>query len=240
MLRLPERVTVKCLGCNYPLNDLPSPRCPECGRGFDREDRATFNTGRPLNWLDRKLLAPIGPVTFATVAIPCTVMLYLSLSSDIYYMGVHLVMLTFTCGAVAAVVAVRLALREIIPPVTVPRPRDRRRVLAVVAATAITCLLVVGQVPLRVAFLFARPRLDRLVADVRAGRVTEPVPPRRAGPFVVESSSNYGGDDTLFFHYAILGQSGGLAHCPTNGPRGYYNTGTDGPLGWNWHWWTDD
>ena len=231
---------MQCLDCNYPLINLPSPRCPECGRGFDPRDRATFNTGRPLNWLDRKLLAPIGPVTFAAAAIPCAAMLYVSLSSQIYYMGVHIVLLTLTCGAVAAVVSVRLALRTFIPPATVPRPRDRRRVGAVVAATGITCVLVIAQVPLRVAFLCARPQLDRLVADVRAGRVTEPIPPRRAGPFIVASSGNYGGDDTLFFDYAILGQRGGLAYCPTKGPRGYYNTGTDGALGWNWHWWVDD
>ena len=31
-----------CLRCNYPLNDLPEPRCPECGRGFDAVDRRTF------------------------------------------------------------------------------------------------------------------------------------------------------------------------------------------------------
>ena len=54
------------------------------------------------------------------------------------------------------------------------------------------------------------------------------------------SSSSSGGGDTLFFEYAILGQQGGIAYCPTNGPGGYYNTGSDGPLGWRWYWWTDD
>jgi hypothetical protein len=24
--------------CNYPLRDLPQPRCPECGRAFDPHD----------------------------------------------------------------------------------------------------------------------------------------------------------------------------------------------------------
>ena len=228
-----------CLDCNYPLNHLPSARCPECGREFDPQDVATFNPSRPLRWWDRTLLAPIGPITVGVTAVLCAAMLYLSLSSDIYYMGVHLVLLTLMCGAVAAVVGVRLRLRASIPPAVVPRPRDGSRVLAIGAATIITSVLVCAQVPLRVAFLCARPQLERLVADIHAGRVSEPITPRRAGPFVI-ASGGYGGDDTLFFQYAILGQTGGLAYCPSNGPGGYYNAGADGPLGWNWHWWTDD
>jgi hypothetical protein len=33
---------VYCLRCNYDLGGLPEPRCPECGRGFDPGDPATF------------------------------------------------------------------------------------------------------------------------------------------------------------------------------------------------------
>src|SRR5688572_27179689 len=142
---------VKCVDCNYPLNDLPGLRCPECGREFDPSDAATFNAGRPLTWLDRKLLAPIGPGTFVTVALLCAAMLYLSLSSDIYSMGIYLLLLCFMCGAVAAVIGGRRALRAFIPPAGVPRPRDGHRVKGIAAATVITCALVIGQVPLRVA-----------------------------------------------------------------------------------------
>ena len=232
-------MAVLCLDCNYSLNALPVPRCPECGRTFDPLDPATFNAARPLNWLDRAVLAPVGPFTFAAAALPCAAALHLSLSTDIYYMGLYVVLLLLVCFVVAAVVGVRLALRAMIPPVGVPRPRDRRRVVGIGVATAITCLLVFAQVPLRIAVIWSRPQLDRLVADVRSGKVAEPVPPRRAGLFTVESSG-YGGRDPLFFEYVILGQRGGLAYCPTEGPGGYYNAGADGPLGWRWHWWTDD
>ena len=232
-------MTVLCLDCNYPLHALPMPRCPECGRDFDPRNPATFNAARPLNWLDRKLLAPVGPITFGAAALPCAAMLYLSLDSGIYYMGIYLVLLLLVSVAVAAVVAVRLGLRAVVPPTRVPRPHDRRRVVAIGVTTAVTCVLVSAQVPLRIAFICSRPQLDRLVADVRSGRVSEPIPPRRAGLFTVESAS-YGGDDTLFFNYVILGRQGGFAHCPTRGPGGYYNKGADGPLGWRWYWWTDD
>ena len=234
-------MVVLCLDCNYSLDALPVARCPECGRAFDPRDPATFNAARPLNGLDRAVLAPVGPFTFAAAAVPCAAMLYLSLNTAIYYMGAYVVLLLLTCGAVAAVVGVRLALRAVVPPASVPRPRDRRRIVAVGALAAVTCVLVVAQVPLRVAFLCSRPQLDRLVADVRGGKIAWPVAPCRAGLFTVKSEPNgYGGDDTLFFNYVLLGQTGGLAHCPTNGPYGYYNDGTDGPLGWRWHWWIDD
>jgi hypothetical protein len=232
---------VLCLDCNYPLHGLPVSRCPECGRNFDPQNRATFNAARPLNWLDRKVLAPIGPITFGATALPCAAMVYLSLGTDIYYQGAYLVLLLLMCCAVAAVVDVRLVLRVFVPPAGVPRPRDRRRVVATAVTTAITCVLVFAQVPLRIAFICSLPQLGRLVADVRSGKLAEPIPPRRVGLFTVKSASgSYGGDDTLFFEYVIMGQRGGLAHCPTNGPGRYYNSGADGPLGWGWHWWIDD
>ena len=31
-----------CRDCDYPLKQLTTPRCPECGRGFDAEDSKSF------------------------------------------------------------------------------------------------------------------------------------------------------------------------------------------------------
>jgi hypothetical protein len=36
--------SIRCLTCGYDLRGLPEPRCPECGRGFDPDDPATFAT----------------------------------------------------------------------------------------------------------------------------------------------------------------------------------------------------
>ncbi len=33
---------MECLGCRYDLSGLTEPRCPECGRAFDRSDPSTF------------------------------------------------------------------------------------------------------------------------------------------------------------------------------------------------------
>lgn len=32
----------RCLKCRYILDNLPEPRCPECGLGFDPQDPATY------------------------------------------------------------------------------------------------------------------------------------------------------------------------------------------------------
>src|SRR4051794_40245629 len=82
-----------CLACNYSLHALADSRCPECGRPFDLADGATFNSSRPFHWFDRQLLAPIGAVTFGLVLLPCAWLLYLSLGTDIYYMGIPVVMM---------------------------------------------------------------------------------------------------------------------------------------------------
>jgi hypothetical protein len=37
--------TMYCLGCGYVLDGLPQPRCPECGREFDRHNARTFSNG---------------------------------------------------------------------------------------------------------------------------------------------------------------------------------------------------
>ena len=34
-----------CRGCGYRISELPEPRCPECGRGFDPTDSRTFDAG---------------------------------------------------------------------------------------------------------------------------------------------------------------------------------------------------
>ena len=34
---------MRCSGCDYALDHLPSKRCPECGREFDPQDPTSFN-----------------------------------------------------------------------------------------------------------------------------------------------------------------------------------------------------
>ena len=228
-----------CLGCNYDLHGLSEARCPECGRTFDIADGSTFNSVRPLTWLDRRLLAPIGPLTFGFIALPCSYMLYLSLSSEIYYMGIYVFLMVMMCGLIAAVLGARAVMRMLIVPSGIPRRSTKARLAAVGVIVLATCVMVVTQLPLRIAFLLSRPELDRVVADIRSGALSRPIPPgHRAGLFVLHPSG-YDWEDQYFFRYDIFGASGGLAYTATGTPLSY-NRGADGRLGWNWHWWEDD
>ena len=51
----------RCLRCGYVLEGLPEPRCPECGRPFDLNNPATYNTKPPFvrwkYWLPGLLLS---------------------------------------------------------------------------------------------------------------------------------------------------------------------------------------
>jgi hypothetical protein len=52
-----------CVDCNYPLQGLAKPRCPECGRRFNPNDPLTMNLGRAIGPRARWLLQPIGRPT---------------------------------------------------------------------------------------------------------------------------------------------------------------------------------
>jgi hypothetical protein len=204
---------------------------------FDLRDSSNFNSSRPLNWLDRVLLAPIGAPTFTMVVILCTGLLNLSLTPGIYCMAVEFILSFFLCAAVFALLAVRAGMRRCIPK-EIARPVHTARERIVWSLVLVTCLLVLLKVPLRISFLFARPQLDQIVSDVHNGRSGWPVGAQRAGPYIVRSSRWYGGDDTLFFE--LVDGDGGFAYCPTKGPHGYYNNGAAGHLGGGWYWWIDD
>jgi hypothetical protein len=238
--RVPSLVAL-CIDCNYPVAGIPTSRCPECGRPFDITDGSTFNSGRRLNRFDRYLLAPIGQTSFGIAAGPCLLLLYLSLSSQIYYTPIQYMLMTILWVGIAVMLAVRTALRHSIPPPLIPRAPDRHGVIVVLTMVAATCLLVAFQVPLRLVFLTARPSMDALIADIQSGKTTLPISGSRAGPMTVWSTG-YGDENegVLFFQYHLAGMEGGIAYCPKEGPRGYYNEGNDGWLAGHWHWWVDD
>jgi hypothetical protein len=66
----------RCLGCGYILEHLPEPRCPECGRGFDLGDPATYWTvGElepypPLAWTILAVTAAASPLIAVLVLMP--------------------------------------------------------------------------------------------------------------------------------------------------------------------------
>src|SRR4051812_2639167 len=65
-----------CLACNYPLRDLPSNRCPECGRDFDPADAWSMWVGAPKPRLIRSLTEPTGKWWRRSVVISCLAILW--------------------------------------------------------------------------------------------------------------------------------------------------------------------
>lgn len=55
---------MRCLKCDYLLNNLAEHRCPECGTEFDPKVRATYSMGKrenlAANWLRFGLIALCG------------------------------------------------------------------------------------------------------------------------------------------------------------------------------------
>ena len=52
--------SIYCIDCGYPLNHLPNPRCPECGRDFDPDDSKTFLYVTLEQYKHRKRVAGLG------------------------------------------------------------------------------------------------------------------------------------------------------------------------------------
>jgi hypothetical protein len=226
-----------CLGCNYSLHHLTVDRCPECGRSFDRNDPGTFNTARPLTWLDRQLLKPIGWPTFSALGIACAGYLYLALAPGFYYMMAHVFVGMLLLAGIGALLFVRLALRGLVPR-SIDRPSSKRRYRALLSIFGVTFLLVLLHVPLRALFLLARPSLNDTVRRINDGTLKTPLVSHRAGIFVISTSPWYGHDGQLFFVVEGLG-GGGFAYNPSREALSY-NAGADGPLGGDWYWWVDD
>lgn len=239
MNTVPNEQLALCIDCNYRLNNLHSNRCPECGRPFDLTDEKTINVGRSLTAYDRWLARPIGWPMFVYVGALCGGFAFLALNPSIYYMLGYLVLGALHLFAVSAPLVIRRVIRSRIP-LAQPKARDRIVIRQIAVVVALTYVAVAFQVPIRVAFLIARPGLNQVV-DVFNKRPDNAVlPPTRLGIYVL-STGGYGDDGVYFFH--ILNQpltGGGFAYCPHGNLGAYYNSGADGYLGGGWYWWTDD
>ncbi|MDB5330772.1 MAG: hypothetical protein JWP03_1923 [Phycisphaerales bacterium] len=160
-----------CIDCNYPLQGLADPRCPECGRGFDPANPKTMNLGRPIGSRARWLLRPTGRPTVVVALLALIAMLAVtrpplgapSLAAARYWLqprlwktGTSLVTWrdwTYTIGLVMGIVATAvICLRTILRvAVTVlwrqfPRRSQRGRRRTAIALAAIVCASFAGLV----------------------------------------------------------------------------------------------
>jgi hypothetical protein len=234
----PRRHLPLCLGCNYSLRGLAENRCPECGREFNLQDPTTFNNARPLRWIDRKLLRPIGWPMFTAIGLLCCGYLYLAINPAIYYFGIHIIVGFLLFVAISILLIIRSNLRHYFPPRSIFRSSARQRERRALGIFAVTFLLVLFHIPLRIMFFLAKPELDRVAQGIMNGTIPQPVTAHRAGPIVVSTGTAYGNDDQIFF--VIKGLEGGFVYCRIPGDGLAYNSGADGHIWGNWYWWTDD
>jgi hypothetical protein len=172
-----------CLGCNYPLRDLDTRRCPECGRAFDPDDPTTFNPGRPLDALARAVLAPsgtlaraimwslaalgvLGPAWLAPSNMTATLWLLL--------WGGFVFACWYRSGLRVAVIR-----NHGLPQTFLHVDRRFRRQTRVVFA--IVAVLVITRAPFVLALWLSRPSLDPLARNIFTELPADVQPPIRPG-----------------------------------------------------------
>jgi len=65
-----ERCGFRCKACGYDLQGQVAPRCPECGREFDSEERAFLETGvRPRQTSGKRRATWIGIVVIGLILV---------------------------------------------------------------------------------------------------------------------------------------------------------------------------
>lgn len=173
----------RCLGCGYALRDLTTSRCPECGRAFDPADTRTMRTERSPSVLAEFFLKPPRRLFNGVV-----LLIALMILGAAAWPGEIVVVLVLGVGVLltaGAIWAARLILALILGW---HYKRDLRKHwrawLVTPVIVAVMVVLLVLQVPLRLAFLVALPDLNQLVAEVRAlPATTQPttLPGRRLG-----------------------------------------------------------
>ena len=177
-------------GCNYPLRDVASGACPECGRGFEAADSSSVNmSGRPLGRLRRLALRPpVWPLMLAVVLVGAWHAWLLRWGAegayrDELYFGEYLALgwsaVALTWGAMLGARAWVLWRVRHIPAAIRGRVLPRFWVAPTLAAAVL--LLLATPLPRTAYSRFNRLWLDDLVRDVRSRPLRIDYPDRRGG-----------------------------------------------------------
>lgn len=133
----------RCLGCGYVLDNLPEPRCPECGREFDPNDARTYLPKPRRGWpyLLAAILCTLGfPSLFVTLSFVIESSTGRRLGQTAFISVILAVALAFIGTAVVLAASIR-AMRW--PRFTF---RRRRPVVAAVVLSGLTMALWLGLV----------------------------------------------------------------------------------------------
>jgi hypothetical protein len=222
----------RCLGCRYPLRDLPANRCPECGRAFDPTDSSTTylpgadaRIGRARRRLraararaEEVLIGPIHPAVRTVVLVGAAAVLWgrAWLPGAMYVEAAGWTALAGAVlyGIVHRDLRRRLRARRGLEPIGLPASERYRRRHVLLVALAMAAPLTSW--PLRVSLWAHRPLLDRFGWHVyaEAPMVDPPGTPRMVGLLVLSRVQPNTDGATL----SVAG--GGRVHYVAEGGRG--------------------
>jgi hypothetical protein len=192
LTRIPENA--HCIGCGYPLRELPQPRCPECGRGFDPGDPRTFLPSRALSAVERLAGSPPGWIMIAAAvaaglftldafSLPGAGVAY-AFSQTCFWTGLLFALCCFRF-AVAETVLKRAGYRQ----ARTGWRRPWKRWVVVPAILAGCWLLGATGLPAQLRFWVSKPALDRFVAAQTVPVVgPSPIRPQWIGLYNVENA----------------------------------------------------
>jgi hypothetical protein len=200
-------------------------------------------------WVDLRYFGrhvrPMGWPMVALVSVPCLGILGLGLSPGFYYMGdvaivlLLWIMIAAACGTRAFLVLLGLGLRS--APTTQPTGRGYETPFLLIPL--ITTVLIVLEVPLRLGFLTARPRLEPIARGARAAGMLRLRGDVRCGPYTISMTAsarrNCHVPGRVYFILAD-DQESGFVYSPGGIEDLCYNSGTKGHVIGDWYWMAED
>ena len=154
-----------CRTCDYPLRDLTTPRCAECGHSFDPANPATMNLGEPLGPLARFLLGRVSWPTALLILLPSACLLCAATQPVVYdrfywyLLGAYALLMTGVIGVRRLVrIAVGAARRQ-------PRPAGitaEWRGVGLICIIAAVLILVGLKLPLYFGLWMSKSSLDEI------------------------------------------------------------------------------
>jgi hypothetical protein len=230
-----------CRDCNYPLRDLPEPRCPECGRAFDPNDPATMNMGRPTGALARRLMARPGWPTITATLAPMLWLYWVVRSPQCYYMPFIVVIagafiVAMLCWFIYGMrERVRFAIARRFEQPLQPHRRGKW-VLGIVFAMGVGVLV---RLPLYIGFTVSRPFLERYRREFLQNPSAARPKIQWIGVYRIRTPQLPRYDQVLRFYIEDSVEDGfGYSEQPIN--YAGVNYGAGGHLQGPWYWFADD
>jgi len=198
-----------CLGCGYNLKQLTEPRCPECGRGFDAQDKQTW--GLPMAYRWRPIARVASLVFIAGVGLQALFLFVAILLGADLIVAFYVALLLGLIPVVLAGVLWSIGISAGNYP-----PRKRTRYAVAFLFLFIASLLT--RWPTHIGFLISRPALERLAKEAEADHRLPKRTPTWAGVFYITKIELRGdnADHTVFHIHPNLPSADYIAHGMTD------------------------